>query len=1478
MVVNRGAGIDRDAPILNIHIDEDGNKWIADTEGIQFAQTPDIASIVDVDPNKWSLLSVPDGNKELSFSKKDLEQVMGTDFSDISTAHLDEARQELWIGTSEGGVYQFKVQSGLQLVKHFTSKNSKLRSNTIQTIYVSPKGEVFVGTDDGLFVKQGKKEKSHGKYFDIQALAYQDGVIWAVIDGEVLEMDNKGEFYFLEVEERMVEGEVKDIAFDSQGRLWIASEIVIRLNDMETQDYDLFGPAQEFTSQFVNCISVDYDDALWVGTNDKGIYYIGKESSMSAKVVIADPLGCEADAKNAALKVRASGGQPPYDYKWTGGLKGANPQNVGAGTYTVVVTDQKGKSVEASAEIKDSRLTVRVIQQRSASLGGGADGEAEVKVSPESAQFSVLWDNGEKGRRASRLNVGEHSVTISGKDGCTTTAIVEITEALAPLAVSLEQTKSSNCAGENGGVLKAVVKGGQAPYSYKWNAANLEGEEVGDLPIGQFAVTITDATKATATAQFNIEEPTALSAQTEVLQSANTDQDDGEARVIVKGGTGKYTYQWDTGETGVKAKKLKGGTHQVTITDSNGCTLISNVEITEDILPLAVQLEERTNIKCAGDQTASLNASVRGGKAPYQYQWSTGVKGKEALNNLAVGNYQITVTDAVGNTANAEIAIAEPKSLTVKVEAKSSTDLNESNGKAKANASGGSGKYNYRWDSGATNSTAEGLSAGTHGVTVTDAVGCTATASVEIGEDILPLSVSLNADAPINCSGESTASISVELSGGKGPFQYTWNTDKGVGEKATDLPAGEYQVSVTDAAGNSANATVNINEPQALSASIEPKAAASTNNADGKAKVNVKGGSGKYTYQWDTGETGSTAEKLGAGQHTVSITDAAGCTTTASIEIGEDILPLSVKLNADAPINCAGESTASISVELSGGKGPFQYSWSTDKGVGEKAANLSAGEYQLSVTDAVGNSANAAISIKEPQILSASIEPKAPASTNNADGKAKVNVRGGTGKYSYQWDTGETSSTAEKLAAGTHTVSITDASGCATTATVEITENILPLGVELTLGKLIDCAGDNTAVLNVKVNDGKPPYQYQWNTDKGSGNQANNLTAGTYQVTVIDATGTSKSAEILINEPEALAASIQQDNPASTNNADGQASVKVQGGTKSYTYQWDNGETAAQAGKLAAGTHSVTITDKLSCTLVKSVEITENILPLQVNLEQTADIKCFGEQTAVLAVKVRGGKSPFQYQWNSNQLNGELASNLSAGNYIVTVTDASGLTQQAQFEVKQPEALTIKLSKNRPATNEDSKDGKASAQVTGGTVSVDNYSLAWDNGETGLNAEKLPVGAHSVSVTDANGCQASFNFETEKKIMPALTAGRLRAGSTLQVSRLFFEADSTNMTPESFPTLDEIAGFLEENPLVVIEVGGHTNNIPPHEFCDNLSTERAKSVATYIVQKGIDPTRVVYKGYGKRQPKYTNKTRDGRRKNQRVEIKILRLN
>lgn len=130
----------------------------------------------------------------------------------------------------------------------------------------------------------------------------------------------------------------------------------------------------------------------------------------------------------------------------------------------------------------------------------------------------------------------------------------------------------------------------------------------------------------------------------------------------------------------------------------------------------------------------------------------------------------------------------------------------------------------------------------------------------------------------------------------------------------------------------------------------------------------------------------------------------------------------------------------------------------------------------------------------------------------------------------------------------------------------------------------------------------------------------------------------------------------------------------------------------------------------------------------------------------------------------------------------------------------------------------------------------------------------------------------------QKTITSELNDQSIIAGQTIQINNLYFEADTSSINDESYGALNEVYDFMEENPNIRIEIGGHTNAIPPDEYCDKLSTERAKAVAQYIIKKGVKPNRLEYKGYGKRKPIASNKTKEGRRRNQRVEITILNIN
>lgn len=269
------------------------------------------------------------------------------------------------------------------------------------------------------------------------------------------------------------------------------------------------------------------------------------------------------------------------------------------------------------------------------------------------------------------------------------------------------------------------------------------------------------------------------------------------------------------------------------------------------------------------------------------------------------------------------------------------------------------------------------------------------------------------------------------------------------------------------------------------------------------------------------------------------------------------------------------------------------------------------------------------------------------------------------------------------------------------------------------------------------------------------------------------------------------------------------------------------------------------------------------------------EIKCQGAKTAEIIVIAKGGKTPYSYNWNIPGLKGSKNDSLGAGNYQITVNDAEGEEYVASIQIKEPDAIQISTLSKSGVSELNRKDGKASIEISGGTAP---YKVLWSNGRTSLSNSNLPAGKNTIKVIDQNNCVVTGSIVIDQpKVIADLDRKKLSIGQTLQINQLFFTADSSVINPESYAVLDEIYEFLSKNNDVVVEIGGHTNGIPPHEYCDRLSTARAKNVAEYLREKGILAEQVQFKGYGKRVPIASNETAAGRLKNQRVELKIISM-
>ena len=246
--------------------------------------------------------------------------------------------------------------------------------------------------------------------------------------------------------------------------------------------------------------------------------------------------------------------------------------------------------------------------------------------------------------------------------------------------------------------------------------------------------------------------------------------------------------------------------------------------------------------------------------------------------------------------------------LTVATSSTPST-CGDANGTATADPQGGTAPYSYAWDNGQDAKTATGLLAGTYEVTVTDANSCEATATIDVSDEGAPtLSASVT---DVDCFGSSTGAVDVTVMGGTAPFDYSWDNNATT-EDLTNIPSGTYSLTITDANGCTATITETVDQPEALELAADPVNVSCNGGSDGSCALSVSGGTAPYSYGWSNGEDTEDIAGLSAGDYTVTVTDANGCTEELTITIAEpDALePSAVVTNVD----CFGNATGAINL------------------------------------------------------------------------------------------------------------------------------------------------------------------------------------------------------------------------------------------------------------------------------------------------------------------------------------------------------------------------------------------------------------------------------------------------------------------------------------------------------------------------------------------------------------------------------------
>ncbi len=1037
---------------------------------------------------------------------------------------------------------------------------------------------------------------------------------------------------------------------------------------------------------------------------------------------------------NGAIYTDVSGGTPPYYYLWDNNNSDTAPHllGVGAGTYTVIVTDSNGDIVIDSKELVQPPDIVAGMTSTDAycSIGGTATVTCSGGVSP----YTYLWDNGETGTIATGLDPGLVSVTVTDATACVTIHSIAVggtsSSSLGALIIDQEYT---TCAISQNGYAEAKGFNGSGNYTYLWPDGQTTALATG-LDVGTYVVTVTDDTGCEVTATAIIELHPEGVWVTVYGTDASCNYDDGSAIANAMLGTPPYTYLWSNGATTEVIDNLIPGSYFVTVTDVNGCTNSAGVYVDQDASDLTLFTTSSFET-CDGSEDASATAVADGGNPPYTYTWSNGYVGFKNPN-LGAGDYGVTVTDADGcSLSTVETVEISPEGVWLMV---SGTDASccGNDGTAHVSIMTGDPPFIVEWSDGQTGTIDPvGLAPGDYCVTVTDANGCSNSECLTIdATDQLSIDISsVNASCGNGSTGSATATPCIN-----GNFSYQWSNGQS-GQTATNLSAGEYDVTVTNSAGCQGVESVTIvNEGGNLVVLIDNIDDVSCfGGDDGSASVTASGGSGNYSYQWSDGQTGAIANNLSQGIITVVVSDDdTGCSGMASANINQPT-ELTISLTS-TNVTCSGINDGSAQVSTSGGTGPYSYDWSNGSNSSSNN-NLSSGTYSVTVTDANGCSISESTTIEDGSTVIVFIENLvAPTCNGYSDGSASASQTGGNPPYTYAWSNGETTGNITGLPAGTISVTITDNDGCYGTASATLDE---PTELEVSLSATDEtCGGGNDGSVSSNPSGGTPPYSYLWSNGASTANLVN-LAPGSYNLTLSDANGCMKvTPDIIVNTGTTLNVTTSPTFVSCFNATDGTISANVSGGTGNYTYLWNTGATTESLDNLPAGTYEVTVSDSEGCMGIASGIILEPTL-LEVN-PTGMDESCIGSSNGEAYANASGGTAPYTYNWSTGETSPFLL-NLPAGTYSVTVTDSNNCTTTGSYVVSEngiascTASVSSSYNEGVDISTLGGSDGSATVSASGGASPL---SYSWSDGQSGADATGLSAGTYTITVTDDEGC------------------------------------------------------------------------------------------------------------------------------------------
>lgn len=1053
------------------------------------------------------------------------------------------------------------------------------------------------------------------------------------------------------------------------------------------------------------------------------------------------------------------------------------------GEYLVEVVNASGCLSVATATVVAPPPFAVGLSSTPVTCAGGCDGTATVGVDGGTGPYLYAWSpepgGGQGSPLATGLCAGVYEVQITDAAGCDTTVSVLILE---PLPITIDASVVPiTCAGACDASIVLSAQGGNAPYTFNWQPVPPNGQGGNaalDLCPGLWVVTISDANGCDSTLQFLIEEPDPLA-----LATTSTESEcllcNGTASVTVTGGVQPYLLQWTDADGNIlgdteQIEGLCAGLYGVLVIDASGCqsqSLVAVVDGDGEVLSTNDGAVGCGN-DCVGEVSVDFNCSAPPCTVTWTDQFGNVIaQDQNELDGLCPGEYYVQVLNGNGCLALDTAQVAPAPLLDVALTSTPVACAGGCDGTATVGVSGGVEPYTYSWNpepqAGQGTPQATGLCAGVYEVLIEDAAGCDTTVSVLILEPDPLLAGATISGA--TCHDLCDGSIVIAPSGGTGPYTFAWTPvpPNGDGSNAAlDLCAGEWSVTITDANNCDSTFTFTIGapEPIVLSAQSTPSECGLCNGA---INLDVSGGTGPFIFAW-TDPNGvpipgeEVLEGLCGGLYAVEVIDANGCAATLVVPVndlgGEDL-----ETNSST-LACPGDCDGEVGVDFDCAEPVCTIVWfdalGNDLGQStEVATGLCAGMYLVQVTNGLGCITIDTAYVFEPDPIEANLSTTQVSCYGECDGTATVAPTGGQAPYSFLWEpepiNGQGTAQATDLCAGTYSVLITDDLGCELLQGVLILEPD-PLTADAT-ELPITCAGECDAAIILSVQGGTAPYAYAWTPEPPNGqggNEALDLCAGTWSVTITDETGCQVSYTYEVTEPTPIVASVQSTSNLCFGDCDAVADLSLSGGVEPYSISWtdpDGVEIATdvlQVTDLCGGEHLVVITDASGCAVQVPFTVGQGD-PIETSLAFT-DETCFGPCDGTASVVPGGGDGgPYTILWNPEPQEGqgtEQVIGLCAGPWSVTIADGLGCDTTLAFTILpyQPINADVTLADVGCA---DACDGTISLATFGG---VGTYTYLWapepGDGQGTDQVSGLCPGLWTVTIADAAGCDTLLEF------------------------------------------------------------------------------------------------------------------------------------